>query len=113
MGTRLYVGNLPFNTDDAVLRALFEQDGRGVAEVHIISDRETGRSRGFAFVEMKTEDDAKSAILKLHGADVGGRSLTVNEAREREQRGGGGGGGYRGGRGDRDRGGRGGRGDRY
>ncbi len=114
MGARIYVGNLPFSAGEAEVRSLFEQNGRGVKEVKVIEDRDTGRPRGFAFVEMNTDDDARAAIAELHGYNLGGRALTVNEAREREPRGGGGGGGggFRGG-GDRggDRGG--GRGGRY
>jgi RNA recognition motif-containing protein len=120
MGARIYVGNLPFSAGEAEVKALFEQNGRSVKEVKIIEDRDTGRPRGFAFVEMNSDDDARAAIAELHGYDLGGRSLTVNEAREREARGGGGGGGggYRGGGGGGDRGGRGGgdrggRGGRY
>ena len=101
MGTRLYVGNLPFSTDETALRQLFEQDGRQVTEVKIVTDRDTGRSRGFGFVEMGTDEDAKSAIEAFNGHAFGGRTLTVNEARERTRGGGGGfgggGGGYRGG----------------
>jgi RNA recognition motif-containing protein len=95
MGTRLYVGNLPFNADEDQIRTLFEQGGRQVKEVKVITDRETGRPRGFAFVEMATQDDADGAIRSLNGQPFSGRPLTVNEARERE--GGGGGGGRRGG----------------
>ncbi len=84
MGARIYVGNLPFTADEASVRSLFEQGGRAVREVKIIEDRETGRPRGFAFVEMATEADAKSAIAELHGGSFSGRTLTVNEARERE-----------------------------
>ncbi|MFO0645625.1 MAG: RNA-binding protein [Polyangiales bacterium] len=105
MGARIYVGNLPFTADEAQVRSLFEQNGRSVREVKIIEDRDTGRPRGFAFVEMTTENDAKAAISELHGANFGGRTLTVNEAREREARGGGGGGGGGGFRGGGDRGG--------
>ena len=94
MGNKLYVGNLPFNTDEEQLRQLFAQDGRTVREVKMITDRETGRPRGFAFVEMASQNDADSAIRALNGFSVGGRPLTVNEARERE----GGGRGPRGGR---------------
>lgn len=96
MGTRLFVGNLPYSTDEHQLRALFEQDGRQVVDVQLITDRATGRPRGFGFVEMGSQDDADSAIRALHGQDFGGRQLTVNEARERSQRG-----GPRGGYGDR------------
>lgn len=96
MGNRLYVGNLPFDVDEARLRTLFEQDGRQVSEIKIITDRETGRPRGFAFVEMASQSDANGAISALNGTDFGGRALTVNEAREPERRSSGG--GYGGGR---------------
>ena len=91
MGTRLYVGNLPFDVDEAQLRGLFEKDGRQVSEVKIIMDRDTGRPRGFAFVEMGSQADASSAISALNGTEVGGRALTVNEARESTPNRGGGG----------------------
>jgi RNA recognition motif-containing protein len=98
MGTRLYVGNIPYTTTDADLRALFGQNGRQVTEVKIVSDRETGQSRGFAFVEMAKPDEAQAAIQELNGSAMGGRSIVVNEARERTPGGGGGaGGGFRGG----------------
>ena len=92
----LYVGNLPFQTTNADLEQLFGQYGQ-VAKAQIITDRETGRSRGFAFVEMS--DGAEAAIQALHDTEYQGRRLTVNEARPREERprGGGGGGGYGGG----------------
>src|SRR5438045_4147991 len=93
MGTRLYVGNIPFNTTDADLRNLFGQNGRKVTEVKIVSDRETGQSRGFAFVEMASPAEAATAVTELNGASVGGRSIVVNEARERTAGGPGGGGG--------------------
>src|SRR5262245_36665211 len=109
MGTRLYVGNLPFSADEEQIRALFEQGGRQVKEVKLITDRETGRPRGFGFVEMATQDDAGGAIRALNGQPFSGRALTVNEAREREGGGGGGGGGRRGGGGGGYGGGR----DRY
>jgi len=108
---KLYVGNLPYNATETELRALFEQVGE-IAEVTVITDRETGRSKGFGFVEMATEEGAQEAIRKFNGFDLNGRPLTVNEARPREERSGGGGfgGGRRGGGGgDRDRRG----GDRY
>ncbi len=89
MGTRLYVGNLPFDTDEAQLRTLFQEGGRQVSEVKIITDRDTGRPRGFAFVEMGSQEDADAAINALNGREVGGRALTVNEARERAPRTGG------------------------
>ena len=97
MGTRLYVGNLPFETDEAQLRALFEEAGRQVTEVKIVMDRDTGRPRGFAFVEMASQTDAQAAITTLNGKEVGGRALTVNEAREQAPRRGGAGGGRGGG----------------
>jgi RNA recognition motif-containing protein len=109
MGKRLYVGNLSFDTNEATLTSAFEKDGRKVASVSIVTDRDTGRPRGFAFVEMVSEGDAQAAIKALDGADVDGRTLRVNEAEERKPRSGGGGGGGGGGRGgDRggDRGGR-------
>lgn len=105
MGTRLYVGNLPFDTDESQLRALFQEGGRQVTEIKIITDRDTGRPRGFAFVEMGSQADAEAAVSALNGREFGGRALTVNEAREQAPRrsggfggGGGGGGGGRGGR---------------
>ena len=97
MGTRLYVGNLPFDVDESQLRTLFTGSGRAVTEVKIITDRDTGRARGFAFVEMGSQEDAQAAVRELSGTDMGGRALTVNEARERESRGGSGGRGYQGG----------------
>ena len=100
MGTRLYVGNLPFNADEYQIRELFSQNGRAVAEVKLVTDRDTGRPRGFGFVEMGSSQDADGAIRELNGRDFGGRPLTVNEAKERSSAGGGGfGGGYGGGRG--------------
>ena len=93
MGTRLYVGNLPYDTDEAQLRALFSEGGRQVAEIKIITDRDTGRPRGFGFVEMASQADADSAVNALNGRDFGGRALTVNEAREQAPRRSGGGGG--------------------
>ena len=99
MGTRLYVGNLPFDVDESQVRTLFQEGGREVAEVKIVMDRETGRPRGFGFVEMTSQADAQAAIATMNGRQVGGRALTVNEAREQAPRGGGFGGGYGGGRG--------------
>jgi len=93
MGTRLYVGNLPFSADETQLRDLFGQDGRTVSEVKLVTDRETGRPRGFGFVEMGSREDADNAIRNLHGHAMDGRQISVNEARERTA---GGGGGYRG-----------------
>ena len=95
MGTRLYVGNLPFTADEDQIRDLFGQNGRTVSEVKLVTDRETGRPRGFGFVEMGSSDEADGAIRALNGYSMGGRPLTVNEAKERTS--GGGGGGYGGG----------------
>ena len=92
MGKRLYVGNLNFDTSEAELISAFEQDGARVANASIITDRDTGRPRGFAFVEMETDEAAQAAIQSLDGQDLNGRALRVNEARERAPRGGGGGG---------------------
>ncbi len=128
MGTKLYVGNLSYNVNSSDLEQLFAQHGT-VQSAQIINDRETGRSKGFGFVEMGSEAEAQAAIAALNGQQHDGRALTVNEARPREERpggfgggrggsrggygggGGGGRGGYGGG-GGRDRGDRGGR-DRY
>jgi cold-inducible RNA-binding protein len=85
MGTRLYVGNLPFGADEQAVRALFEEGGREVREVKLITDRDTGRPRGFGFVEMGNQDDTDAAIRALNGHSFMGRPLTVNEARERER----------------------------
>ena len=98
MGTRLYVGNLAYSTTEEELNALFGQAGT-VTSVAVIKDRETGRSKGFAFVEMASEADAQQAIDMLNGKKVGGRDLRVSIARPREE--GGGGGGGRGGFGSR------------
>jgi RNA recognition motif-containing protein len=95
MNTRLYVGNLSFNTTADGVRTAFEQFGT-VSDVHLVTDRETGRARGFAFVTMGTSDEAAKAIQGMDGTTLDGRPLRVNEAEERQQRGGGGG-GYRGG----------------
>jgi RNA recognition motif-containing protein len=97
MGTRLYVGNLPFSADEDQIRELFGQNNRTVTEVKLITDRDTGRPRGFGFVEMGSSEDAQGAIDELNGHNFGGRALTVNEARERSSGGGGRGGGFRGG----------------
>jgi len=98
MGNRLYVGNLPFSADEQAVRELFEQNGRTVAEVRLITDRDTGRPRGFGFVEMGSDEEADGAIRDLNGFEMDGRALTVNEARERTGGGGGGRGGGGGGR---------------
>ncbi|HEX8090965.1 MAG TPA: RNA-binding protein [Blastocatellia bacterium] len=98
MSKKIYVGNLSYQTTETDLTSLFEQAGQ-VDSVSIITDRDTGRSKGFAFVEMSNED-ADKAIAQFNGAEVNGRALTVNEARPREERSGGGGrGGYGGNRG--------------
>ena len=128
MGKKLYVGNLSYNVDSSELEQLFGQHGQ-VVSAQIINDRDTGRSKGFGFVEMADDAEADAAIAALNGQQHNGRALTVNEAKPREERGGGGGGrggygggggggrgGYGGGGGGRggDRGGRGGGGrDRY
>ncbi|MSU78784.1 MAG: RNA-binding protein [Gemmataceae bacterium] len=128
MAMKLYVGNLPYSMSDSDLQSLFQQHGT-VQSAQVIIDRETGRSKGFGFVEMGSSDEGQAAIAALHDKDLGGRKLTVNEARPREERprsgggGGGGRGGYGGGGGgggDRGRGGYGGggggggsRGSRY
>src|SRR5882724_11792632 len=99
MGTRLYVGNLSYSVDSSELQQLFAAHGT-VNSAEVISDRMTGRSKGFGFVEMATDDEAQAAIAALNGQEHGGRALTVNEAKPREDRprgGGGGGGGYGGG----------------
>jgi len=96
MESKLYVGNLPYNVSEDDLRALFSQAGE-VKEVTLILDRETRRPKGFGFVEMATDADAQSAIQKFNGHELGGRAMTVNVARPREERGGGGFGGGRGG----------------
>src|SRR6476469_4807013 len=99
MSMKLYVGNLSFQTTSEDLQQLFSQVGT-VDSVNIIEDRETGRSRGFAFVEMSSSEEGNAAIQQFNGHDVGGRTLTVNEAKPREDRGGGGRGGFGGGRGN-------------
>jgi RNA recognition motif-containing protein len=110
MGKKLYVGNLDYGVTDAALEQMFAAHGT-VESAQVIMDRDTGRSKGFGFVEMKTDQEAQAAIAALHGKESGGRSLTVNEAKPRAEggrggsggrggfnRGGGGGGGYGGGR---------------
>ncbi|MFY9341879.1 MAG: RNA-binding protein, partial [Planctomycetota bacterium] len=83
MGKRLYVGNLPYDADEQTLRTAFSQDGRTVERVHIVLDRETQRPRGFAFVEMATDEQAKAAMAAMDGAVFGTRQLRVTEAEER------------------------------
>jgi RNA recognition motif-containing protein len=125
MSMKLYVGNLSFKTSSEDLQELFSQAGT-VESASVIEDRETGRSRGFGFVEMATKEEGEAAIAQFNGKEVGGRNITVNEARPREDRGGGGGGrggygggggggrgGYGGGGGNRGGGGGGGRGGGY
>src|SRR6187549_1994915 len=92
MAKKLYVGNLAFQTTSQDLQELFAQAGT-VESASVIEDRDTGQSKGFAFVEMSTEDEAAAAIEQFNGREVAGRALKVNEARPRENRGGGGGGG--------------------
>ena len=106
MGKKLYVGNLSYEVSSSELEQLFGQHGQ-VVSAQIINDRDTGRSKGFGFVEMSSDDEAQAAIAALNGQEHGGRALTVNEARPREERSGGGGGG-RGGFGGGGGGGRGG-----
>jgi len=99
MTVRLYVGNLPFSVTEQELEELFSQSGQ-VESANIVTDRDTGRSRGFAFIEMDTREAADAAIQALNGFEIDGRSLTVNDARPKESRGGGSrGGGFGGGRG--------------
>ncbi len=98
MGRKLYVGNLPYETNEDDLQNLFAQAG-AVESVNVMRDRETGRARGFAFVEMVSDEDAQNAITQLNEQPFGGRRLTVNEARPQAPRGGGFGGGGGGGRG--------------
>ena len=92
MGTKLYVGGLPYSTTEQQLQEVFSQQG-AVTSAKIITDRYTGQSRGFGFVEMATSEDAQKAITALNGTQMNGRSITVNEARPQEKRPGGGGGG--------------------
>ncbi len=89
MSKRIYVGSLPYNSTDEQLQALFEDHGK-VIDCQVIVDRFTGQAKGFGFVEMENEDEADAAIAALNGSEFGGRTLVVNQAREREERGGGG-----------------------
>ena len=105
MATKLYVGNLSYDTTEDQIRTLFADAGE-IAEIAFITDRDTGRPKGFGFVQMKTEEGAKEAIKRFNGYTLDNRALTVNEARPREERSTGGGGGYgnnRGGGGGRGR----------
>ncbi len=107
MGKKLYVGNLPYSTDDAILQNFFEGAGP-VASARVIIDRATGRSKGFGFVEMNTDEDAQKAVSQLDGKEIDGRKVRVSEAKPQEPRenrgfggGGGGGRGFGGGRSNR------------
>jgi RNA recognition motif-containing protein len=111
MGKKLYVGNLTYGVTDSTLQQIFSAHGT-VQSAQVIMDRDTGRSKGFGFVEMGSDAEAQAAIAALNGKEVEGRSLTVNEARPKPEGGGGGRGGYGGGRGGRGGGGGGG-GRRY
>jgi len=93
MSTKLYVGNLAFETTSQELQTLFAQAGT-VQSASVVEDRDTGRSRGFAFIEMSSQEEAASAIEQFNGKEIGGRALKVNEAKPRENRGGGGGRGF-------------------
>lgn len=100
MGSKLYVGNIPFSATEEDLRRIFSEGGRSVTEVQIMQDRYTGRSRGFAFVTMGSDQEAFDATQSLNGAMLGGRPMRVNEAQDRPasfgpREGGGGGGGFR------------------
>src|SRR2546421_7047956 len=116
MGKKLYVGNLSYSLGDSELQQIFEAHG-AVQSAQVVMDRDTGRSKGFGFVEMGSDQEAQAAIAALNGKEVDGRSLTVNEARPKEGGGGGGGrggrGGYGGGGGGGGRGGYGGGGGGY
>ena len=100
MGNRLYVGNLSFNATTDTLRDAFAAHGE-VADVHVVTDRDSGQSRGFGFITMGSDQQAKVAMTAMDGATLDGRALRVNEAEERQQRGGGGGGRRGGGGGNR------------
>ncbi len=111
MGKKLYVGNLPYSIDDQALTSEFSKFGT-VTSAKVITDRETGRSKGFGFVEMETDDQAESAISQLNGQPMGGRNINVSEAKPQTDRPRGGGGRFGGGGGGRDGGFRGNRGPR-
>ena len=104
MGNKLYVGNLSYDVDSSALEAMFTPHGT-VQSAQIITDRDTGRSKGFGFVEMGSDAEAQAAIAAMNGQESGGRAITVNEAKPREERPRGGGGGYGGGGGGRSGGG--------
>jgi RNA recognition motif-containing protein len=112
MGRKLYVGNLPYSATEQSLREAFAASGT-VDSVSVITDRDTGQSKGFAFVEMATDSEAQAATQAMNGKMLDGRQIKVNEAKPRESRGGGGGGGGRGGYGGGGGGGGGGYGRRY
>jgi RNA recognition motif-containing protein len=112
MGKKLYCGNLSFNTSSSDLDQIFSEYG-SVKSAEVINDRDTGRSKGFGFVEMSSDAEAQAAISGVNGKEHDGRTLTVNEARPKEERRGGGGGGGGGGRGGYGGGGGGGGGRRY
>ncbi|MHC4549284.1 MAG: RNA recognition motif domain-containing protein [Planctomycetota bacterium] len=101
MGTKIFVGNISFEATEQDLHDLFSADGRQVERVSIVTDRDTGRPRGFAFVEMASASDTSAAIAALDGQELHGRALRVNEAHDKPRSGGGGGGGGRGGYGGR------------
>jgi cold-inducible RNA-binding protein len=88
MKTKLFVGNLPYSVTEERLRELFEGDGRAVSRVTIVTDRDSGRSRGFAFVEMESPEDAQAAVGALNGVELEGRALRVDEAHDRPRGGG-------------------------
>lgn len=92
MSKRLFVGNISWDTSEETLRLAFSQDGRTVKDVHVVTDRDSGRPRGFAFVEMGTEQEAQAAREALDGVEIDGRTIRVDTANERPNRGGGGGG---------------------
>ena len=98
MGSRLYVGNLSFDITEDTLRAALQEGGGTCKDIHIVSDRETGRPRGFAFAEMSNDAEAQAVIQSMDGKELDGRNLTVNEAKPRPEGGGRGGGGGGGGR---------------
>ena len=100
MGSKVYVGGLPYSATEAEVEALFAEHGT-VESARVITDKYTGQSRGFGFVEMSTPEEAQAAINALHSSDMGGRTLTVNEAKPMAPRSGGGGGGFGGGGGGR------------